>query len=131
MTEGAAMNVVAVLSFLGATDTAATTAQSVAITLGYLGLAGTGITTLGVIIAAVINNRRERKGSGEAGVELTLRERIVLKEEKIQDLTDRNHYLRNENEDLTRKNDDLTYENQQLHEELASLRGSPDHVDRR
>lgn len=124
------MNFAMMLGFLGATGTAATTTQSVAITLGYLGLAGTGLTTIGVIVAAIINNRRERKGSGEAGVELTLRERITLKEEKIVDLTDRNKYLREENDRLTQKNDDLEYENTQLHEELRSLRGSPDHVDR-
>lgn len=124
------MDVTLMMGFLQVTEKAAT-AQSVAITLGYLGLAGTALTTLGVIIAAVINNRRERKGSGEAGVELTLRERIVLKEEKIVDLTERNSHLRKENDELTQKNDDLEYENLQLHEELRSLRGSPDHVDRR
>jgi len=125
------MDVAIVMGLLEATTGTPVNAQSVAVTLGYLGLAGTALTTLGVIIAAVINNRRERKGSAESGVELTLRERIMLKDEKIIDLTERNSYLRKENDEVTRENEDLRYENLQLHEELTALRGSSDHVDRR
>lgn len=54
--------------------------------VAIVGIATTFITTLGVILAAFVNNKRERTGSAAGGVEQTLRERITLKDEQLSDL---------------------------------------------
>lgn len=51
-----------------------------------IGIFTTLITTAGVIVVAIINNRRERGGAAQEGIEETLRERIVLRDEQIADL---------------------------------------------
>lgn len=50
------------------------------------GLGATFLTTAGLVLIAIINNRRERKGSAEASMEATLRERLDYRDEKIEDL---------------------------------------------
>lgn len=56
--------------------------------VAIIGVATTMITTTGVIIVAFVNNRRERSSAATGGVESTLRERITLKDEQLQDLRD-------------------------------------------
>lgn len=51
-----------------------------------IGIFTTLITTAGVGIAAMFNNRRERSGAAESAMEQTLRERIMLRDEQITDL---------------------------------------------
>lgn len=53
-----------------------------------IGIITTFITTLGVIVVAVLNNRKERTDAAETGIEETLRERIILRDEQIMDLKD-------------------------------------------
>lgn len=68
--------------------------------VALIGVITTLITTAGAAFAVVWNNRRERGGAADAGVEATLRERITLKdeqlaakEEEIEDLAaDRDRY---------------------------------------
>lgn len=50
------------------------------------GLAATLLTTAGLVLVTIINNRKERKGSAEASMEATLRERLDYRNEKIEDL---------------------------------------------
>jgi hypothetical protein len=71
------------------------------------GVVGTVITTLGLIIVAVLNNRRERKGSAEASMEATLRERILFKEEIIADLRNDKQELIDQNTQLRQDKADL------------------------
>lgn len=51
-----------------------------------VGIFTTFITTVGVILVAVINNRKERTSAADTGVESTLRERLALRDEQIADL---------------------------------------------
>lgn len=53
-----------------------------------VGIFTTLITTIGVIVVAIINNKKERGGAANEAVEETLRERIILRDEQIQDLKD-------------------------------------------
>lgn len=48
----------------------------------------TFITTIGIIIVAVLNNKKERTDAASEGIEETLRERILLRDEQILDLRD-------------------------------------------
>jgi len=50
------------------------------------GLAATFLTTAGLVLVTIINNRKERKGSAEASMEATLREKLEYRNEKIEDL---------------------------------------------
>jgi hypothetical protein len=54
--------------------------------VGFLGIITTFVTTAGVVIVAMINNRRERGSAAESAMERTLRERIILRDEQIADL---------------------------------------------
>lgn len=51
-----------------------------------IGIITTLIATSGVVLAAVVNNKRERSGAASSGIEQTLRERITLRDERIEDL---------------------------------------------
>lgn len=53
-----------------------------------VGIFTTLITTIGVIIVAVLNNKKERTDAATEGIEETLRERILLRDEQILDLRD-------------------------------------------
>lgn len=106
----------------------------VAIVSGIAGI----VSTLGVIAVAFINNRRERTGAAEKGVELTLRERITLRDEQIVDLKgdiaerdqiieDRNETIAQkseENTELRRSNSNLRADLRAAKEELSKLKGS-------
>jgi hypothetical protein len=65
-----------------------------------IGIVTTLVTTTGVVLVAILNNKRERSGSAEAGVVIALRERLALKDEIIRDLRDDKSELEEENEDL-------------------------------
>ena len=79
------------------------------IQVAFISVLATLITTIGVIVVAVINNRKERGGAASAGVDKALDEKDVLgrmlslitenerKESEIQALKDDNKRLRAEN----------------------------------
>lgn len=77
-----------------------------AILVALVGVITTLITTLGVVFVAVINNRRERSNAAEEGIEATLRERILLRDERIIDLKNQVDSLRNDKERLQLQSDD-------------------------
>lgn len=54
--------------------------------VAIVGVLTTLITTLGVIVVAIMNNKKERGSAADAGVEATLRERLTLRDEQILDL---------------------------------------------
>lgn len=54
--------------------------------VAIVGVLATLITTLGVVFVAVINNRKERGGAADEGVEAALRERLTLRDEQLADL---------------------------------------------
>jgi len=54
--------------------------------IAAIGIITTLITTAGIIVVAVLNNRKERSGAAQEGIEGTLRERILLRDEQIADL---------------------------------------------
>lgn len=70
-----------------------------AVTVAAIGIFTTLISTVGIVIAAMVNNRRERSGSADAGITATLRERLALRDEQIED-------LKNDKQDLARRLDD-------------------------
>lgn len=55
-------------------------------TIAIFGFFGTITTVLGGIIVAVMVNRSEKRQSAETAMERTLRERLVLRDEQIEDL---------------------------------------------
>jgi gamma-glutamyl phosphate reductase len=57
-----------------------------AVQVAVVGILTTLITTLGVVFVALLNNKRERAGAAEEGIEATLRERLTLRDERIADL---------------------------------------------
>lgn len=54
--------------------------------VGLVGIFTSIVTTAGIVIVAMINNRKERGQAAESAMERTLRERIVLRDEQIADL---------------------------------------------
>lgn len=54
--------------------------------VALIGIITTIVTTAGVIIVAIVNNRKERGTAAESAMERTLRERIILRDEQIADL---------------------------------------------
>jgi hypothetical protein len=48
-----------------------------------IGIFTTFITTIGVILVAILNNRKERGDAADSGVELALREQVAVREERI------------------------------------------------
>lgn len=54
--------------------------------VALIGIITTIVTTLGVIVAAIVNSKRERSNAAESAMERTLRERIVLRDEQLADL---------------------------------------------
>lgn len=87
--------------------------------VAFVSVLATLITTAGVVAVAVINNRKERSGAAEAGVEAGLDERDVLgrmlslisenerKETTIARLREENDYIREENRQLRAENTSL------------------------
>lgn len=58
-------------------------ASAPTVQVALIGILATLITTLGVIIVAAINNRKERESSASKGMEAVLRERLAYKDERI------------------------------------------------
>lgn len=54
--------------------------------VALIGIFTTVITTAGVVVTAIINNKRERGSAAESAMERTLRERILLRDEQIAEL---------------------------------------------
>lgn len=90
--------------------------------VAIIGVMTTMITTAGVIIAAMVNNRRERTGSSAAGIEATLRERITLRDEQILDLREEKADLRARLDTALAENEEKTLLIRHLREELAAAR---------
>ena len=87
----------------------------------------TGITTLGVIAVAVINNRKERTKAADAGVEAGLDEKDVLA--RILALIAENDKLENSLSVVTGERDQLLDEVRSLKEELSKLSYIPNKID--
>lgn len=91
--------------------------------VAMVGVMTTLITTLGVIFVAIVNNRKERSGAADEGVEATLRERLTLRDEQILDLREDIVNLKNrlvhaqeENQEKTDLIEHLTGELERLKE---------------
>lgn len=89
--------------------------------VALFGVIGTFVSTMGVVLVAMINNRKERRGAAEEGVEETLRERILLRDEQIvdlrEDVAERDAMiatLREERASLREENKRLRTENREL-----------------
>lgn len=54
--------------------------------VALVGIITTLVTTAGVVAVAIVNNKRERGSAAESAMERTLRERILLRDEQIEDL---------------------------------------------
>lgn len=54
--------------------------------VAMIGIFTTVVTTAGIVGVALINNRKERGASAESAMERTLRERILLRDEQIEEL---------------------------------------------
>lgn len=94
-----------------------------AVQVAIVGILTTLITTMGVVIAAVVNNRRERAGSASEGIEATLRERILLRDEQIADLREDVKTLRLRLDTALEENVEKTDLIVHLTEELAQAKG--------
>lgn len=72
--------------------------------IALAGIFTTIITVIGGVVVTVINNKKERGNSAENAMEATLRERIVLRDEQIEDLRvdieERDHTIEKLNEQL-------------------------------
>lgn len=91
-----------------------------------IGIVTTFITTIGVILVAAFNNRKERAGAADAGVEAMLRERITLRDEKITELREDKDDLRTKLEEALVGNEEKSMLIQHLREELTILRDRTD-----
>lgn len=85
-----------------------------AIWVAVLGLGGVIITGAVAVVVALITNGRERTNAAEGTLEKTLRERIALRDEQINELRDDNAELKAENLELREKYQAARRENQQL-----------------
>lgn len=90
-----------------------------AVQVALVGIFTTFITTAGVILVAVINNRKERTGAADEGVEATLRERLALRDEQIADLRADIVELRAQLAEAIQTNTDLQTELRELREKLV------------
>lgn len=65
--------------------------------VAMVGILTTFVTTSGVVVVAVMNNKKERGQAAESAIIATLRERITLRDEQIMDLradvADRDHVI--------------------------------------
>lgn len=53
-----------------------------------VGIVTTFITTAGVLLVALVNNRKERLDAADAGIMASMRERLALRDEQLQDCRD-------------------------------------------
>lgn len=97
--------------------------QDPTVQVAFIGILTTMITTAGVVIAAVVNNRRERTGSATQGIEATLRERILLRDEQITDLREDVTNLRLRLDTALEENIEKTDLIDHLREELERTKG--------
>jgi len=63
-------------------------------TVAFGSVAATAITTIGVVVTAEINNRREREAAADEGIELVLRERVTLYKELYEEQLAENEKLK-------------------------------------
>lgn len=82
--------------------------------VAVVGVFTTLITTIGVIVVAFINNRKERGGAANEGVEAALRERVAFNESQIAILQRSNDRKEEVIQRLRAENDALEEENERL-----------------
>jgi hypothetical protein len=85
--------------------------------VAFLGVMGTALSAGSVAIVAILNNRRERTGAAETGVEETLRERLALREDQIRAKDERLAFKRNllaEKDEIIAKKDEIIAEKNEL-----------------
>jgi len=87
-----------------------------------IGIITTLITTVGVILVAIMNNKRERGGAADAGVEVTLRERITLRDEQLLELRDEKKDLVHRLDTALAEVEEKTWLIRHLREELTTAR---------
>lgn len=63
-------------------------------TAAFASVAATAITTVGVVVTAVINNRRERESAADEGIESVLRERVTLYKELYEEQLEEDEKLK-------------------------------------
>lgn len=72
--------------------------------VAFVGILTTLVTTTGVVVVALVNNKKERGSAAEGAIITTLRERITLRDEQIQDLkadvNERDHLIAQLREEL-------------------------------
>lgn len=88
--------------------------------IALIGIVTTLITTAGVVIAALVNNKRERSGSASQGVEAVLRERVALRDEQITELRDDKADLRSRLDTALVENEEKTLLIRHLRDELRT-----------
>lgn len=91
--------------------------------VAIVGVLTTIITTSGVVLAAIVNNKRERTGSAGAGIEATLRERILLRDEQLADLRADKAALQARLDECLVEIDEKTTLIKHLRDELAAMKG--------
>lgn len=90
--------------------------------VALIGIITTLITTAGIVLVTIINNRKERGGAADAGVEGMLRERIVLRDEQILDLKRDLEEALAERDAAREENEEKTLLLHAARQELATLR---------
>lgn len=87
--------------------------------VAIIGIFTTLITASGVVIAAIVNNKRERTGAAAGGVESTLRERLLLKDERLVDLQEDKARLQARLDEALEANDENVQLTEMLRSEMA------------
>lgn len=77
--------------------------------VAFLGMVGIFATAASVVIVAVVNSRKERGDTAENAVEMTLRERLTLRDEQIKDHLDDKVRLKEQLAEKALENDELTH----------------------
>lgn len=97
--------------------------------VAFFGVMGTALSAGSVAVVALMNNRRERSSAADEGVELALRERLVLKEEMVAasqaEVARKERVLTRvmaDREALRQENHELRQETHELREEIERLR---------
>lgn len=71
------------------------------------GTIATLLSTLGLVVIAILNNKKERKSAAEASMESALRERIMLRDEQISHRDEQIGSLKQDKIDLIEEKADL------------------------
>lgn len=94
--------------------------------VAFIGIITTLITTAGVVLVAMFNNKKERHDTADEGVEATLRERLTLRDEQILDLLEEEkEALRVRLGHALEENEEKTMLIRHLRDELANQRDIP------